>query len=86
PKKKFYCTYCKKSFNLLNILKVHVRIHTGEKPYVCTICQKRFNQSGSLNRHIQTHSRRANANSNYPCRYCNLVFIHSSQLQEHESS
>ncbi|VDK35596.1 unnamed protein product [Taenia asiatica] len=39
-----------------------------------------------MNRHIQTHYRRAHANSNYPCRYCSLVFIHSSQLQEHESS
>ncbi|VEL33971.1 unnamed protein product [Protopolystoma xenopodis] len=46
--RKFVCRYCHKAFSLMNVLKVHERIHTGEKPYVCEICSKAFNQSGEL--------------------------------------
>ncbi|XP_058874116.1 zinc finger protein 239-like [Acipenser ruthenus] len=50
------CTECGKGFRDLQNLKLHQRIHTGEKRYVCADCGKSFRWSQSLKRHQQIHT------------------------------
>ena len=49
----FPCQQCGKKFTTKSSLKVHARLHGGEKTYHCEICPKSFNQIGHMRRHME---------------------------------
>ena len=57
------CSFCGKGFFKAVYLKIHIRLHTGEKPYACSICEKRFSTKNSLKQHGRCHNEKKQGSS-----------------------
>lgn len=77
-KKKLYrCHICNKYFKCNP--KMHIKLHTGEKPYECDQCRKCFSRKHHLNLHLKSHT----GEKPYQCDICHKYFTKKHNLQMH---
>uniref|UniRef100_A0A9J7X526 C2H2-type domain-containing protein n=1 Tax=Cyprinus carpio carpio TaxID=630221 RepID=A0A9J7X526_CYPCA len=79
PRLKIPCTLCNKTFAGPEMLRCHLRIHTGERPFRCKICGKAFSQIGNMKRHERVHT----GERPFTCERCGKTYKHSSHLKNH---
>ncbi|KAJ7996034.1 hypothetical protein DPEC_G00232900 [Dallia pectoralis] len=76
----YHCSLCGRDFNRMEHLKIHQRIHTGERPYACTVCNARFRHSWALTRHFRIHT----GEKPYTCTQCDKTFRNCGGLRFHQ--
>ena len=73
------CEVCDISFNDIQILKTHLKIHTGQK-HKCRTCEKQYATPGSLRTHEVIHQ----DERKFKCEFCGKTCKRKNDLKIHE--
>ncbi len=78
-RKSHRCPTCLKQFARPALLRVHSRVHTGERPYSCDRCQLAF----AAKENLRKHQRRHTGEKPFTCRLCEKGFSRTDNLAKH---
>ena len=79
---KQQCSVCGKSYSCKGNLKLHMRIHKGEKSYHCNICGKTLISSSNRASHMLVHTEKRP----HVCHLCGKAFKCLTNLKVHKRS
>ena len=78
-KRRHVCPTCNKAFNKRTNLRLHLPIHSIEKPHRCKVCFRSFKRASYLSKHKIIHSKV----KPYQCLSCPNSFRRSDHLRSH---
>uniref|UniRef100_UPI0037E8F50D sal-like protein 3b n=1 Tax=Semicossyphus pulcher TaxID=241346 RepID=UPI0037E8F50D len=77
------CILCHRVLSCQSALKMHYRIHTGERPFKCKVCGRAFTTKGNLKAHIGVHRENPPVQVQHSCPICQKKFTNAVVLQQH---
>lgn len=77
------CVLCHRVLSCQSALKMHYRIHTGERPFKCKVCGRAFTTKGNLKAHIGVHRENPPVQVQHSCPLCQKKFTNAVVLQQH---
>ncbi|XP_047462028.1 sal-like protein 3b isoform X2 [Mugil cephalus] len=77
------CVLCHRVLSCQSALKMHYRIHTGERPFKCKVCGRAFTTKGNLKTHVGVHRENPPVLVQHSCPICQKKFTNAVVLQQH---
>ncbi|XP_069507253.1 sal-like protein 4 isoform X4 [Ambystoma mexicanum] len=77
------CLICHRVLSCQSSLKMHYRIHTGERPFKCKLCGRAFSTKGNLKTHYGVHRANTPLKMQHSCPICQKKFTNAVVLQQH---
>ncbi|XP_012544950.1 zinc finger protein 81 [Bombyx mori] len=75
------CSYCDYRASNAEQVKIHERLHTGERPFVCAQCGAAFHRRSTHLQHVATHL----PDRPVPCPHCPARFQTTTLMRIHRS-